>query len=185
MHSKTVGLTVCTLLLAAAAGCGSSSSSSGKSPQAWVKSVCDAVVPFKNDITTREKALSNAANASGGNLSTVKQEFEQFLTSVASDSNAVTVKLAAAGNPSVTNGKQIESKLVSAMRTLTATFQRAQTQASGLSTSSPTAFASGAQQIGTTIQSSVGGLQSNLQGLKSGTLEKIAKSTPACASLNA
>lgn len=187
MRLTRPGFAMCTVALAAlAAGCGSSSSSSStKSPQAWVKSVCNAVVPFKSDLTSREQALSSAASSSGGNLSTVKQEFRSFLSSVAADSSTVTARISAAGTPNVSNGKQIESRLVSALRELTAAFQKAQSQAGGLSTGSASTFASGAQQIGASIQSSVGGLQGDLQGLKTGSLEKIAKSTPACASLNA
>ena len=185
MNAKRVRMAASTLFLATAlAACGGSSGSSGSaSPDAWVKSICQAVVPFKTDITNRESAL--AASAGATDIPSIKAKLQTFISAVAADGNAVLGKVKAAGTPNVSNGKQIENALVNAISRMVDALNKANSQVSNLPTNSPTAFATGAQSIGTAIQGSVSGLGASLQGLKTGALDQAAKSTPECASLTA
>ena len=62
---------------------------------------------------------------------------------------------------------------------------QAATQAGSLPVTSPTAFKTGAQALGTSVQSSMSTIGSSLGGLKSADLEKAAKKEPSCQNLGA
>jgi hypothetical protein len=94
-------------------------------------------------------------------------------------------KLKAAGTPDVKNGKQVQTAIVGAFTQLKSALQTAAGQAGNLPTSSPTAFQSAAQKLGSTVQSSMSGIGSSLSNLKSPDLEAAAKKEPACTSLGA
>jgi uncharacterized protein YdbL (DUF1318 family) len=172
---------VALLIVAVCAGCGSSSSSSGKSAQAWVKSVCSAVVPFSNDVQTRAKALTST-NAKS--LGEVKQKLEGFVAAASADATRTASRIQAAGSPNVTNGAHDASTLVNAFNQLASALSRADAQAKALPTNNPTAFQAGAQKVAASIQSSLTSISPSFKSLKDNpTLDKAARSTPACASL--
>lgn len=164
------------------AGCGGSSGSSKVTPASYVKSVCSAVAPFEKDVQSRSSAL---------NLTTVnspaqgKRALQGFLTAVASDTDQTVSKIKSAGTPDVSNGKAIQSAMVSAFTQLQSAMHHAATQANNLSTSSPAAFKAGADSLGGTVRSSITGIGSTLNGLKNADLEKAASSEPACKALGA
>jgi hypothetical protein len=161
--------------------CGGSSSS-GPSPAAYVKSICQAIGPFEKTVQQRSSALnlSNIKSAADG-----KKALQGFLNQVAADTDKAVTKLKAAGTPDVKNGKQVQTAIVGAFTQLKSALQTAAGQAGNLPTSSPTAFQSAAQKLGSTVQSSMSGIGSSLSNLKSPDLEAAAKKEPACTSLGA
>jgi hypothetical protein len=163
------------------AACGSSGSS-GSTPAAYVKSICQAIGPFEKTVSSRSSAL---------NLSTIKspadgkKALQGFLSAVASDTDAAVNKLKAAGTPNVSNGKEVSQAIVGAFTALKAALSKAASQAGSLPTTSPDAFKTAAQALGTSVQSSMGGIGSSLGNLKSPALESAAKKEPACQNIGA
>jgi hypothetical protein len=162
------------------AGCGSGSS--GVSPDAYVRSVCNAVGPFESSVASRSNAL---------NPSTIKTpaegkvKLQNFLAAVASDTGTALSKLRAAGTPNVSGGARIESAIVGAFEQLDSAMKAAAEHADSLPTNSPSAFQAAATSLGTTVRNSMNGIGSSLSGLKSAALQKAAASEPACKRLSA
>ena len=156
--------------------------SSGTSPAAYVKSICQAVGPFEKDVQSRSSALdlSKITGAADG-----KKALQGFLSAIASDTDAAVSKLKAAGSPNVSNGKKISAAIVGAFTQLKSALSQAATQAGSLPITSPTAFKTAAQALGTSVQSSMSTIGSSLGGLKSAELEKAAKSESSCQNLGA
>lgn len=173
------------LALSVALGaCGSSSSSSGVSAAAYVKSICSAVGPWEKDVQKRSAAISNLG--SGASAAQGKKALQDFLGAVVADTDAAITKLKAAGTPSVSNGKAIESAVVDAFTKLKGALSQAETQAGALPTASPDAFRTAAQTLGTTISSSMSGIGASLTPtLKNPDLEAAAKKEPSCTSIGA
>jgi hypothetical protein len=179
MHRSRLRLALATFAIAALlAGCGSSSS--GVSASSYVKSICNAVTPFEKDVTTRSSALNltTLTNASAG-----KKALQGFLSAVATDTDQVITRLKAAGSPNVSNGDKIAKGVVNAFTQLKSAMSRAVTQANSLPTNTPQAFKTAAQNLGTTVRSSMTSIGSGLSSLKSTDLEKAAAKEPACKSL--
>ena len=158
------------------AGCGGSSSS-GKTPEAYVKAVCQAIIPFQTDVKAKSSALnvSNLTSPAAG-----KTALEGFMSAVVADTEQAVNKLKAAGTPNISNGKTISTAIVNAFNQLKTALQQAQSQTNNLPTNSAAAFKAAAQTLGTSIQTSVGAIGASLNGLKSPELEKAAKSVPEC-----
>jgi hypothetical protein len=171
--------------LAAAAvlgGCGSSKSST-VTPSAYVRSICNAVVPFEQDVITRSGKLdlTKIKNPAQG-----KDALKTFLTSISADTDQAVTKLNSAGVPDVKDGKQISTAIVSAFNQLKTTMHRAATQAAALPTTSTQAFQSGAASLGSDVRNSMTSIGQNLQAstVKSPELQKAASKEPACKSLS-
>jgi hypothetical protein len=163
------------------AGCGSSGSSSGVSAGTYVKAICTAVGPFEKDVAARSNALNSAklTSASQG-----KKAVQGFLSAVSDDTDQALSRLQAAGTPNVSNGKTISTTIVGAFKSLKSAIASALTQANSLSTTSPQAFRDGANKLGGTVRSSLGGISQSLGKLKSADLEKAAAKEPSCTALS-
>jgi hypothetical protein len=167
------------------AGCGGSSSSSSSassvSASTYVKSICTAVGTFRTDVQSKISALGTA------NITTPaqgKKALQEFLTAASSSADSAVTKLQGAGSPSVNNGKQISTSLVTAFNQLSSALKQAESSTNSLPTNSKAAFAAGAKSIQTNIQNSISGMLSSLSALKSPDLASAAKSEPACTSLS-
>jgi hypothetical protein len=177
---------ICVLAIAAVllAGCGGSSGSSdsGVTPAAYVKAICSAVGPFEKDVQARSSALdlSSIKSAAEG-----KTALQGFLKAIAADSTQAVNKLKAAGNPNVTNGKEIQAAIVGAFTKLDTAMQQAASSADSLPTGTPDAFRIAANALGNTVRTSMNGIGSSLNGLKSQALEKAAAADPTCKSIGA
>jgi hypothetical protein len=176
--SIILGVLVVSLALTACGG----SSSSGVTPAAYVKSICQAVGPFEKDVQARSSQLdlSTIKSAAEG-----KQALQKFLDAVVADTDQAINKLKAAGAPSVNNGKQISTAIVTAFTQLKGALGQAATSANNLPTSSPAAFKAAANSLGTNVRSSMSNIGAGLSGLKSPDLESAAKKEAACQTLGA
>ncbi len=180
--SKAVAALGALAVTMALAACGGSSSS-GVSAAAYVKSICQAVGPFEKDVQTRSQAISNLG--SGATAAQGKKALQDFLSAVVADTDTAINKLKAAGTPNVNNGKTIGAAIVAAFTALKTALATADKTATTLPTTSPEAFKTAAQQLGSTITTSMGGIGSSLNNLKSADLEAAAKKEPACQSIGA
>lgn len=161
---------------------GSGSGSSGPTAAAYVKSICQAIGPFEKNVQSRSKALnlSNIKTPADG-----KKALQRFLNAVAADTDTAVNKLKAAGVPNTNNGKQVSTAIVGAFTQLKSALSKAATQAGNLPTTSPAAFQSAAQSLGSTVSSSMSGISGSLNNLKTPDLERAAKKEPTCTRLGA
>jgi hypothetical protein len=184
MHLKRKSTWLAMLVAAAAlTGCGSSSGSSGVSASSYVKSVCGAVIPFEQDVLNKSGSINptSVKNAAQG-----KQVLHQFLSAISNDTSSAVSKLQSAGTPSVKNGKQISSAILTAFQHLKTTMVQATNQSASLPTGSLTAFESGTQTIIGNVRTSMNAIGKNLQSstLNSSDLKKAAAKEPSCKGLS-
>jgi hypothetical protein len=168
-------------LAVAVEGCGGSSSS-GVTPAAYVKSVCTAATNWRNAIQTAGTKLSAGVNTKS--LTKAKDEYVAFVNSLVAATTQAENELKSAGAPSVSNGKQISSSLVSIFDAAKGTLSQASSEASALPTSSPHAFESAASKVVTSIRSSLAGM-SSVTPEKNAQLHAAAAKDKTCQSLAA
>jgi hypothetical protein len=175
----TAGLFAVLAISVTLAACGGSS---GVAPATYVKSICQAIGPFEKTVQSRSKELQNASGLKSPEQG--KQALQGFLSAVVADTDKALTKLKAAGTPAVSNGKKVSTAIVAAFAELKGALQKAATAAGSLPTTSASAFSGAAQQLGSSVQSSLGGIGSSLSNLKSSDLENAAKKEPACQTLS-
>jgi hypothetical protein len=179
-------------LTVAACGGGGSTSSGSSSPSTqasltasqWATQVCGAVGSW-------EKSLSAAPNVSNtASPQEAKTTLVNYLNNVVTSTNTMVSGLQAAGSPAVSDGQAVSQGFIGGFQTLQATFVQAQNQANALSTADPAAFSTGAQALGTTLQSvgTVGDqVKTNLDNLgqkySSSQLNRAFDNSAACKSL--
>jgi hypothetical protein len=164
----------------ALAGCGGSGSGSTVSPTAYVKSVCQAVGPFEQDITSRSQRLNlaNIKSAAAG-----KHELVLFLQAASQDSSRVVARLKSAGSPQLQNGTKISATIVRVFAQLDTALSKAARQSENLPTSSAASFRTAAASLGAGVQGSMAHIGQGLSGLRSPELQKAAAKVPACGSI--
>jgi hypothetical protein len=172
---------LCAVVGLALGACGGSGDSSGVTAQAYVKSVCSAIVPFEKDVQSKASALdlTSITNATQG-----KTALHDFLASVSDSTGHVVAQLKSAGTPKVGNGKAIAGAIVNAFSRLKDTLAQATQKASALPTNSAQAFRTAAQALGTSVRSTMTSIGSSLSSLQSSDLEKAATSEPSCKGLS-
>ena len=168
-----------TVAALAVAGCGSSKSA-GVSPASYVKSVCTAASSWKNAIETAGVKLQS--EASNKSLSTTKSAYVSFVDSLASATGAAKNQLAAAGAPSVSNGKSISQTLVGAFGGAKTNLDAAAGDAAKIPTTSKSAFTAAADKVQTDVRNSLAGM-SRITPEKNPQLHAAAAKDPTCRSL--
>src|SRR5947209_8834017 len=110
------------------------SSGNAVSANAYVSSVCTAILPFEKDVQQRSSALdvtSTTSPAAG------KRALQSLLTSAVSDAGKAVTQLQAAGSPNVANGQAVSRALVSAFTQLKTVLGKAHSDTNQLPTSNP------------------------------------------------
>lgn len=151
--------TVAVVLILAAlalAGCGGSS---GVTSAAYVHSMCGALGNWKNDI---QKAGVKLQSSGAGTASRpmAKQYYREFVSTLLSATQRATGVLKSAGEPSVSDGKQIADGLARAFDGASRKLAQASTQASTISTASASAFQLGASAVTAEIKAALEGIAS-------------------------
>jgi hypothetical protein len=147
-----------------------------------VESVCGAFVSFRRDLYRREATLTPAGAKS---LSDLKQRLQRFFSGVSADANRFGSEIRAAGTPNVTNGKHDAALVVKAVTQLASRLNRMNTRVKALPTNNPAVFYADAQQLAAalhTLGPSVA--RGDIRLNDNPTLDRVAKSTPACATLS-
>jgi hypothetical protein len=168
------------VLCAALAAC-SGSTPSGVSAGTYVKSLCQAVVLFKQDVQTRTQRLRSLPK--GTSMSNGKKALEGFLSGAVADADAALTKLNAAGTPNVKNGEAAQRTIVGAFTRLKGALAKARAAAASLSTTNAQAFQTGTEKLALAITSSVNQVSPSLSNFQSAELEAAAAKEPACRSI--
>ncbi len=156
---------------------GSSSSSSVVTPAAYMKTVCQTVISFRQQLQASSNALHAVTDTA---LPARKQALQTFLTSFSSSAKSAASKIEGAGSPNVSNGKQVSSALDTVFTRLQSSLNQDAATAKSLSTQDPTAFKNVTAALGHTMQTQGSAVSGGLTGLKSPALESAAKKEPAC-----
>jgi hypothetical protein len=180
MLRRSVALILVLLATAGLAGCGSSSST--VSPAAYMKSVCTAVVQFRNELKSRTSAVESIERSASPK--TRKTTLVTFLASAASVSGTAVRELKAAGAPGVKNGTQVQSTIIGTFVHLQSAISSAANRAKALPTTSLSAFQRSGSPLVSTFEASVQDLGTSVSSLKSPALDQAARKVSACKAIS-
>jgi hypothetical protein len=180
--AKVVAALAAVCVALAGAACGSSSSSSGVSTAkvsatAYATSLCEALAPFDKEVASSSQALEDV-----GSLSAVKGKtmLVSFLAGLAGDTSAAVNQLRAAGVPEVNGGATFSQAILKTFTNLQGALGRSEKVAQQLSTTSETAFESGAHELATAVKESVGEIGKGLSTKANPALDAAAAKAAAC-----
>jgi hypothetical protein len=180
MHRSRVRFVALVLVVPVVLGACSGGGGGGKvSAEDYASSVCTHVKGWLDQIKGRvgdlQKAVSPSTSPSDG-----KELIRSYLDGVISDTDNMINAIKDTGTPDVPNGDKIASTLVSGLEQARSTFQDARDEADSLPTDSRASFASAAQQLGTSINSKVSGVEQAFQGINSPELDRAFNKASAC-----
>jgi hypothetical protein len=174
----SAALALAAVLLVSACG---GSGKARTAPASYVSQVCSSVGAWLGGIQSSSAKMS-AQLKSDSTPADAKRALESLVGSAVADSERVVASLRAAGVPDVSNGATISAHLVAAFQHATTELRALQSQVRSLPTS-PSAFRAGAHTLSASLQSSLSGIGSGLQGLHSPALEQAAGQSAACRNL--
>lgn len=180
--ARPAALALCAVLLLAACG-GSGKKAATVSATSYVSQVCTSVGTWLHGIEASSAQISQQLKT-GSTPQAAKRALETLVGNAVGDSERVVASLRAAGVPDVANGKTISGTIVAAFEHATGELQGLAAQVKRLSTERAK-FSSGARRMSASLQRSLGGIGSGLQGLHSPALEQAAGQSAACKSLGA
>lgn len=155
----------------------------GGQAEAYASSICQAFSTWVNDISQRNQTLTaslgpQATPAEG------KEQLQVFLDSVLQDTDKLISSVDAADVPDVEGGQRAAAQIKSATQRAKTSFESARTQVDQLPTDNPSAFRTGAQQIGSQIGSSLSAVGQELRNrAQSEEIRQAFQDSPTCARL--
>jgi hypothetical protein len=187
LHAKpAASLAAGVLALVAMAGCGGSGKASDTktSASAYVGQVCTSVGTWLRSLETSSAQIGKQLTP-GATPTRAKQALEALMESSVADSEHVVSGLRAAGSPEVPDGGRIAAAVVSSFEQATSVLRGVQAQVKGLPTQDPHTFLAAAQQIGSSVKSSLSSVGSGLSSLRSPALQSAAARSSPCRNLGA
>ncbi len=165
------------IVLAACSGGGGSGTK--VSADAYATTVCTHIKTWLDQIKQRETELQTAVSP-GTSPTRGRDLLRSYLDNLISDTDEMISAIKDAGTPDIPNGDQISSTLTSGLEQAKSAFDDARGQVDSLPTNSRAAFARAAQQLGSSINSKIGGITQSFQGLKSPELDRAFNKAQAC-----
>jgi hypothetical protein len=167
------------IALAALPACGGGA----VSPEAYVRSVCQAVADWQGEIQERSTDLEQSLGADA-TPEQGKEALGVFLDGVITDTDRMIELVDEAGTPEIDDGEATANRLTEALRQVQEAFRDAREEVDALPTSSPEEFQEGADQLGSSIQSAFSDAGTTLEQ-ESPQLDPIFEREPACDELSA
>lgn len=166
-----------------AVGCGGGAKKA--SPAKYVSTVCSSVAVWEKALAADTQKFESSVSKSSGapDLANLKAQLVDLVSKVTTETKKMQSKITAVGEPDVKNGAKIETTINDGLSELVTGLAKAQKQASSLSVSSLTQFASAARALGGAVTGSGSKLTSTLNTLKSSELAAAANNEPACTKL--
>jgi hypothetical protein len=144
-----VGRGVISLIAAAGlAACGGG----GVGPQAYVRSVCQAVADWQEEILDRSTSLEDELGPDA-TPEQGKDALAGFLDGVIADTDGMIGRVEDAGTPDIEGGEEQANRLTEALGQVQEAFRDAREEVDTISTTSPEAFQQDADALGDSIQS--------------------------------
>ncbi len=167
-------------LLTGAVACGGGGGGDhGKPPRTWATDVCQAMAPWRSQITT----LNAQAATDTGAAKTPQQTREslvKLLSGAQQASEQARVGVAAAGSPDVTDGAAIAARFVKALAAVRDAYAKAQATIVALPLAPSKPFYDGVEQALATLNTEYAAAGVNTSTLASADLRKVFDEVPAC-----
>jgi hypothetical protein len=158
-------------------GCGGG----GVKPKAWTGQVCQALTPWRGQISTLNSRAA-AQMTSATTPSQTRTNLLALLDGARTASDQARVRVAAAGIPDVADGKSIASHFVAALAQVRDAYAAAQHTISGLAITDPAAFYDGVSAAIDQLNKKYAQAGLDTGTLASAELRKDFDEVPACTS---
>jgi len=184
--SVVLGLTIALVLLPACSddGGGDGDAAPAVTPGTYVKSLCTSVQSYVDDITTLSTDFAAGIDPAAS-ADDQKQAVLDFLDDALALTDALIDQVDAAGVPDVEGGAAMVGAIAASFQEARDVLEAARARVEAASTEDPQAFAAELNEVGATIQSSLGGIGGSLDLVDSPELAAAAEDEPTCAALAA
>jgi len=153
-------------------------------PGTYVKSLCTSVQSYVDDITTLSTDFAAGIDPAAS-ADDQKQAVLDFLDDALALTDALIEQVDAAGVPDVEGGAAMVEAIAASFQEARDVLEAARARVEAASTEDPQAFAAELNEVGATIQSSLGGIGGSLDLVDSPELAAAAEDEPTCAALAA
>jgi hypothetical protein len=151
-------------------------------PATYVKGLCTSVQSYVDDITTLSTDFAGGIDPAAS-ADEQKQAVLDFLDDALALTDGLIDDVDAAGVPDVDGGGGVVSAIAVSFEQARGVLEDARARVEAASTDDPQAFAAELNEVGATIQSSLGEIGGSLDLVESPELATAAADEPACAAL--
>lgn len=172
--------TVAAVLPVATAGATTRHAAPATAPAPWAKSVCGALDAWVTAIT---KASDTASSASPTTAAATKKALVGLLNRSVKETAKARAKLAKAGKPSVTGGKQIAATVNEGFRQVSSTLKGAKQSLAAADPSDPAAFTAAVRGTQDAVESGLESIQAAFSAARNadaGALVAAFAADPSC-----
>lgn len=187
MHSPVkvvVGLVLALSLLAACSGDGEEGDGGGGTAQgvsadAYARSLCTSIQSYVDEVTTLSTDFASGIDPAAS-LEDQKQGVLAFLDDVLESTGRLIDGVTDAGVPDVEGGAAVVAAIEDSFQQARSVLEDARAQVEAIPVDDPQTFADQLNEIGSTIQSSLGEIGGSLSALESAELTEAVRNEPAC-----
>ena len=151
-------------------------------PGTYVKGLCSSVQAYVDDITTLSTDFAAGIDPAAS-VEEQKQAVLDFLDDALALTGALIDEMNTAGVPDVEGGAAMVAAVAASFEQARGVLEDARARVEAASTEDPQAFAAELNEVGATIQSSVGEIGGSLDLVDSPELAAAAEDEPSCAAL--
>jgi hypothetical protein len=156
-------------------------SPTGPGPRAYAAGMCKALLDWKGSVEASSASLQSQLS-SVQSLEEAKRIFTDYLHVVVRDTDSMISRVREVGAPAVASGRDIHRKMGEGLDTIRASFAKAESEAGKLPTNDPAAFTKGTEQILSSVDSEISGIDNTLDFEPAG-LTQAFDSEPSCQKL--
>lgn len=181
-----IGLAIALVLLPACSDDGGGDGGGGETvtPGTYVKGLCTSVQSYVDDITTLSTDFSAGIDPAAS-VDEQKQAVLDFLDDALALTSALIDEVDAAAVPDVEGGPAMVAAIVASFEQARDVLEAGRARVEAASTEDPQAFAAELNEVGATIQTSLGEIGGSLDLVESPELAAAAEDEPTCAALAA
>lgn len=179
-----VGLAMALILLPACSddGGGDGDGVETVTPGTYVKGLCTSVQSYVDDVTTLSTDFAAGIDPAAS-VDEQKQAVLDFLDDALALTTALIDEVDSAGVPDVEGGEAMVAAIVASFEEARDVLEAGRARVEAASTEDPQAFAAELNEVGATIQSSLGEIGGSLELVESPELAAAAEDEPTCATL--
>ncbi len=164
-------------LLAGLAGCGGGGD--GVKPRVWAADVCQALTPWRAEITALN-AQAAADTKAATNPAQTRESLVKLLSGARAASETARAKVESAGSPDVKDGLAIAARFVRALAQVRDAYAKAQQSIEALPVTPAKSFYDGVESAMNTLREDYAAAGVNTSNLASADLRESFDEVPAC-----
>jgi hypothetical protein len=162
------------VLLALLGGCGG-----GPGARPWAASVCEALAPWRNEITSLNRRAQQQMTAQTSPAQ-AKENLLRLVSGAESASETARAKVASAGTPDVPGGGKVAHAFVASLTAVRDAYRRASQSLQGLDTAEAKTFYNGVSAVLETLNKEYARSGLDTSGMDSAELEDAFDEEPEC-----